>query len=167
MPNRRGEKLASVREQIEFHLNWAEVDPSINLLLSDLAPRETWYAWEKSGAVEELFLHTVSTGCQAVNRAFVRDGLDYEERRGLVSQGLMVMSLYSPYDFLPLQAGTLAQMAFDAQMTLESTVTLDDLPVSRTSIAEDHFLAATEAAFGFTLSMLHTYATWKEAPEGG
>lgn len=156
--------LEAVREQIDFHLNWAEVDPSIDLLISDLASRETWYTWEEAGAVESLFLHTVTSGCQAINRAFLRDEMPYEERCDLVSRGLLVMSLFSPYDFLPLQAGTLAQMAFDAQMLLESDVTIADLPVSRDQIDGTHFLAATEAAFGFTLSMLHTYASWKGSP---
>lgn len=157
--------LAAVREQIDFHLSWAEVDPSIDLLISDLASREAWYAWERAGVVEGLFLHTVTSGCQAINRAFLRDDLPYPERQVLVSRGLMVMSMFSPYDFLPLQAGTLAQMAFDAQMLLDAKVTFADLPVSRDQIDEGHFLAATEAAFGFTLSMLHTYASWRESPD--
>lgn len=157
--------LDAVREQIDFHLNWAEVDPSIDLLISDLASREAWYTWERAGVVEGLFLHTVNSGCEAINRAFLRDDMPYLERQDLVSRGLMVMSMFSPYDSLPLQAGTLAQMAFDAQMPLETKVTLDDLPISRDQIDGSHFLAATEAAFGFTLSMLHTYASWRERPD--
>lgn len=153
--------LGDVRDQIDFHLSWAEVDPSVDLLISDLASREQWYIWEHKGAVEGLFLHTVASGCQAISRALDRDAMGYDERREVVSRGLMILSVSPPYDFLPLQAGALAQMAFDAQMTLPERVTLDDLPVARDQLDVGHFLAATEAAFGFTLSLLHTYAAWR------
>lgn len=150
--------LGTVREQIDFHLSWAEVDPSVDLLISDLASREQWYSWEREGAVESLFLHTVSSGCQAIDRALVRGSVGSAERQEIVGRGLLVLSVSPPYDFLPLQAGTLAQMAFTAQMSLPGRVTLDDLPVGRDQIKSAHFLAATEAAFGFTLSLLHTWA---------
>lgn len=153
--------LGAVREQIDFHLNWAEVDPSVDLLISDLASREQWYAWEREGAVEGLFLHTVTSGCQAINRALVRGSVGSMERQEIVSKGLLMLSVSPPYDFLPLQAGTLAQMAFTAQMGLTECVTLDDLPVGRDQIKSEHFLAATEAAFGFTLSLLHTWAAYQ------
>lgn len=153
--------LGTIREQIDFHLNWAEVDPTVDLLISDLASREQWYVWEKDGAVEDLFLHTVASGCHAINRAFARNSVSTAERKEIVGRWLLMLSVSPPYDFLPLQAGTLAQMAFNAQMAVPERISLDDLPVDRSQIKSDHLLAATEAAFGFTLSLLHAYAAWR------
>lgn len=111
----------------------------------------------RGGVVEGLFFYTVASGCQAINRALTRDSVEFADRQEIVSRGLMILSLSPPYDAIPLQAGTLAQMAFDAQMAADEAVTAEDLPIGRSQIDGRHFLAATEAALGFTLSLLHTY----------
>lgn len=43
MVSREVINLAEIRDRIAFHLSWAEVDPSVNLLLTDLARRELWF----------------------------------------------------------------------------------------------------------------------------
>lgn len=110
--------------------------------------------------VEELFLHTVRVGTDALNRSFDRSGHTFPERCDVISDGLTWLSFSPPYDAIPLQAATLAQMAYGVQLRLldGDNVTLDDLPVPRKHISSDHLLAATEAAFGMALSLLHANA---------
>lgn len=148
---------AEVRERITFTLNWAEVDPTIQPLLSDLAPKRTWLRWEKEGALEGIFLHTVSAGAHAINCAFARDRSPLSHRREAVTRGLQALSLTPPYDNLPLYAGMLSQLAFNAQVWLDRPVEMCDLPLREDQVAPEHLLAATEAAFGFTLSFLKAY----------
>lgn len=150
--------VEEVRDHISFHLDWAEVDISVHPLLSDLAPRDTWLRWEEEGLLEGLFVHTVHAGTDAINRALLRDDVPFAQRCELLSRALMILSMSPPYDGLPLQAATLAQMAFSAQMHHDDDVTLDDLPVGRDQMNLDHLIAATEAAFGLTLTFLRAYS---------
>lgn len=147
-----------MRNLLTFHLNWVEVDPSVDLLLTDLAPREQWFQWDQDGTIKHLFLHTVTAGSHAVHRTLARAGCTYAEQCDVIAHGLTVLSLSPPYDALPLQAGTLAHMAFTAQAQQAAPIGFEDLPVPRHHIMPGHFLAATEAAFGFALSLLHAYA---------
>lgn len=158
---------AEIRERISFHLDWAAVDATVDPFLHDLAPKEIWLRWEQEGAVEGIFFHTVSAGHHAITCAFAHDLLPLEHRDHILAQGLTLLSLSPPYDRLPLQAALLAQMAFDAIHCMagparrDRQVSMEDLPVRPEMVDPRHFIAATEAAFGFTLTVLTAYEASK------